>query len=179
MADEGLSGRLIVATPLIGDPNFERTVILVLAHDDSGAFGVVLNRPSATGAEELLPEWSAVAAEPDVVFVGGPVGRNAVLGVVEHPERAGVDRFETVDLNRSPWDRADDPGAVRLFAGSAGWGVGQLEEELADRAWWVVEAEAGDVITAEPEQLWRTVLRRQPGVVGWHANWPAEGPLAN
>lgn len=179
-----LAGRLLVATPLIADPNFERTVVLLLAHGPQGAFGVVVNRPSDTAAAEVAPEWAALAAAPGVVFVGGPVSQDAVLALgrgaalVAAGEDVIVGDCGPVDLHRPPEGGAQPWDEVRLFAGSAGWAPGQLEDELAEGAWWPVDAEAADVTTSDPEGLWRRVLRRQHGEVAWYANHP-DDPTAN
>ena len=74
-----LVGRLLVATPLLEEPTFARTVVLVCAHDEQGAFGLVLNRPLGEPVTLHLPEWSAYAAEPPVFFAGGPVQPNIVM----------------------------------------------------------------------------------------------------
>lgn len=164
-----LKGRLLVATPLLGDPNFERAVVLVLEHTADGALGVVLNRPSNLEVGEPLPEWSLYAGEPDVVFIGGPVSRSSVIALARVDGEVAEGAWEPVvgevgvlDVSRDP----DDVGgvhAVRVFAGYAGWGPGQLEMEVAEGAWYVVGAEPGDAFSSEPEQLWRRVLARQPG----------------
>src|ERR1700736_6302042 len=73
------AGRLLVANPLLPDPNFDRTVVMLLAHGDEGALGVVLNRPSETLLAAPLPGWEYLAASPAVVFVGGPVRRQAII----------------------------------------------------------------------------------------------------
>lgn len=163
MAASSLAGRLLVATPLIGDGTFHRTVVLVLAHADEGALGVILNRPTDTPAGEVLGRWGTRAAAPGVVFVGGPVEGDSVLGL-------GVEG--TVDLHDDPDELADAPAEIRLFAGQAGWAGGQLEDEIGERAWWVVDAEAGDLLTRDPSTLWERVLRRQPGLTAWFANFP-------
>lgn len=165
MAPVDLGGSLLVATPLIADGHFERTVVLLLAHGPEGAFGVVLNRPSDVPAGELVPAWGERTIEPGVMFLGGPVAPNAVIGL----HRGGA-----VDLNTAPDDTVDPPSEVRLFAGSAGWGSGQLEMELAERAWWVVDAGPDDAFTGDPSGLWRRVLRRQPGPTAWFANYPED-----
>ena len=180
-----------MATPLIADPNFDHTVALVLAHSPEGAFGVVVNRPSETGVGAIVPaEWASLAAAPAVVFVGGPVGRDRVIGVACRSDGANaapafaaasgtapiIGDWWAVDLNQSP-----EVGALtdlRLFAGSAGWAPGQLEDELGEGAWWAVDAEPADLVTTDPDGLWSRVLRRQGGEVAWFANHP-EDPSSN
>lgn len=157
------AGRLLVATPLIGDDTFRRTVVLVLAHGEEGALGVVLNRPSDTPAGEVLEGWAERAAAPGVVFEGGPVATDTVVGL-------GVEG--SVDLHAGPDDRPDAPAEIRLFAGQAGWGPGQLEDEVGERAWWVVDPEPDDALTRDPGTLWERVLRRQDGPTAWFANLP-------
>ena len=176
------AGRLLVATPLIADPNFERAVVLLVAHDADGAFGVVLNRPSETPVAEVAPDWSPLAAAPGVVFIGGPVSQEAVLGLGRCPgdeaaSTALVGDCGPVDLHDPP--ALDAPWtSVRLFAGSAGWAPGQLEDELGEGAWWPVDAEPDDVTGGDVEGLWSRVLRRQPGELAWFANHPSD-PTAN
>ncbi len=164
MPESSLVGRLLVATPVIADPNFERTVVLVLAHGEEGILGVVLNRPSTTDAADLVPGWGERAVPPPLMFLGGPVAPSAVIGL----HRGGA-----VDLNVAPEDTDDPPDAVRLFAGSAGWGADQLASELAEQAWWVVDADADDAFTDDPGSLWRRVVARQRGTVAWFAHFPA------
>jgi putative transcriptional regulator len=164
-----LAGRLLVATPLLGDPNFDRTVVLMLAHGSEGALGLVLNRPTGTRADELVPGWGERVATPAVMFLGGPVGQNGVIGL--HPGG-------TIDLNVPPEETVDPPETLRLFAGSAGWGAGQLEEELTEGAWWVFDAQPGDAFTGVPDDLWPAVLRRQRGTVAWFALHPPD-PTVN
>lgn len=178
------AGRLLVATPLIADPSFERTVVLLLAHGPDGAFGVVLNRPSDTPIHEVAPAWSGCAAAPGVVFLGGPVGRDTLVGLGRSPlVGAGTGSRIVGDCAAVDLDAPPEPGAprwedVRIFAGSAGWAPRQLEDELAEGAWWVVDADAADVVTSNPSDQWPTVLRRQRGEVAWFANHP-EDPSAN
>ncbi len=177
-------GRLLVATPLIGDPNFERTVILLLAHGPDGAFGVVVNRPSDTTVGEVAEGWVPQVSAPGVLFVGGPVGEDTVVGLarrgrepVEHFGEVAGD-LGTIDLHHPPAPGEHPWRGVRLFAGSAGWAPGQLEDELREGAWWAVDAEPDDPLTGDPEGLWARVLRRQQGSVAWFANHP-DDPTAN
>ncbi len=177
------AGRLLVATPLIGDPSFERTVVLVLAHGGEGAFGVVVNRPSETPVAAVADAWSPSAAAPGVVFVGGPVGTDAVLGLARlvpdaAPERERVvGDIATIDLHDVA-DPGEHPWGVRLFAGSAGWAAGQLEDEVREGAWWAFDVDPDDVVTTDPAGLWARVLRRQHGPLAWFANHPLD-PSSN
>lgn len=164
-------GRLLVATPLLGDPNFERTVIFVLEDTDEGALGLVLNRPSPLDVVEPLADWARFVSSPPVVFVGGPVSRSSVIALASPRATAELpdDAWTAVDGGVGVLDLttdADVVGAeledVRVFAGYAGWGEGQLAGEIDETAWFVVDARPGDVFSAEPDRLWRDVLRRQP-----------------
>lgn len=178
------AGRLLVATPLIADPSFERTVVLLLAHGPDGAFGLVLNRPTETLVEEVAPAWSSCAAAPGVVFLGGPVGRDSLIAlgrsplIGAHTEARIIGDCAAVDLDEPPSEGGAAWDAVRVFAGSAGWAPRQLEDELAEGAWWVIDADAADAITSDPSGQWPAVLRRQRGEVAWFANHPAD-PSAN
>jgi putative transcriptional regulator len=174
-------GQLLVATPLLGDPNFERTVILMLEHTDEGALGVVLNRPSPLRVEEALDDWADQAADPAVVFIGGPVGAGSVIALArrrgELPDDAWSDVLPPIgvlDIGHDAALLATSLDGVRIFTGYAGWGASQLEAELGETAWWVVDAAAADVLTTEPEALWRTVLDRQPPPLRQWARYPEE-----
>lgn len=181
------AGRLLVANPLLPDPNFDRTVVLLLAHSGEGALGLVLNRPSQMDVAEPLPQWEHLAAEPAVLFLGGPVQHQAVICLASNltrPVEEGTEEgwkevapgVATLDLDQDPDSVAGRVRQVRLFAGYAGWSAGQLEGEIAAGAWWVVDAEPGDVFTVEPADLWKRVLRRQPhplAFVSWYPDDPA------
>lgn len=173
--------RLLVATPRIGDGNFERTVVLLLEHNAEGAVGIVLNRPSSLVVSELLTGWEDV---PGVLFSGGPVSPESIIGLSrEWPEgvESGWTRIlgdvGSVDLSLGAEHLAGRPG-LRLFIGYAGWDAEQLDGEIAAGAWFVVDPEPGDVLTDDPEGLWRAVLARQPNSVSWFQNYP-DDPSAN
>ena len=162
-------GRLLVAGPPLEDPNFRRTVVFMIEHNDDGALGVVLNRPSPIDIADALPQWVGLAAAPPAVFIGGPVEQGAVLGLGRLVDDAAPEGLTPVhsgigvlDLEADPARLLGDVGGVRLFTGYAGWGPGQLEGELAMGGWFVVDAEPTDVTTTAPDDLWRAVLRRQP-----------------
>lgn len=155
-----LTGRLLVATPALADPNFDRAVVLLLDHDEEGTLGVVLNRPTPVGVGDILESWAGLAGEPGVVFQGGPVSLDSALGVAVIPGDEGplgwrrvYGAIGLVDLEAPPELLAAALGSLRIFAGYAGWGPGQLEDELTDGAWYVVESEPGDVSSPEPEPV--------------------------
>ncbi|MFI6641639.1 YqgE/AlgH family protein [Streptomyces sp. NPDC050504] len=179
-----LTGRLLVAAPALADPNFIRSVVLLLDHDDEGALGVILNRPGPVGVGDILGSWAALAGEPGVVFQGGPVSLDSALGVAVIPGDEGPVGWRRihgaiglVDLEAPPELLGGALGALRIFAGYAGWGPGQLEGELADGAWYVVESEPGDVSSPRPEGLWRAVLRRQRSKLAMFATYPDDPSL--
>ncbi len=164
---DSLRGKLLLASPTMSDPNVARSVVLIAEHTDEGAMGLVLNRPAETTVGEAVPNLAWLADEEAQVFVGGPVAETAVIVLAEfdRPEMAGA--LVDGDLGFIGTD-ADEPdqleGAVRrarVFAGHAGWGPGQLEDELAEDAWIVEPPRREEVFTAEPDDLWAAVLRRK------------------
>ena len=174
-----------MATPLLGDGIFDRSVILVLDHDeDDGAIGVILNRPSELDLASALPEWRGAAAEPGVVFLGGPVAQGGVLclGRASAGTATGwqqvVGTVGIVDLERAPEDVLGEVDQVRVFTGYSGWSPGQLEGELEAGAWLVTDSVPEDALSLDPGGLWRAVLRRQRGRTAWLANFP-EDPALN
>jgi putative transcriptional regulator len=238
-----LTGRLLVATPLLVDPNFRRTVVLILDHDEDGSLGVVVNRPTTIDVASVLEQWAELTTAPGVVFQGGPVALDSALGLAaitgadgrvpveqvngveshdldgshgagpgtaadpasglggggdagavgnpadqEYPADEGPEdedeaeeplgwrrvrgRIGLIDLDAPPQILAAEMSSLRIFAGYPGWGSGQLEAEIDEGAWYVVDAELGDAFVAQPEDLWRTVLRRQPGELAFVAMFP-------
>ena len=183
--DEWLTGRLLVAAPALEDPNFFRVVLLLIDHDEDGAIGVVLNRASGVPVGETIEGWGGLVTDPPVVFGGGPVEPTAVVALglsTADGDRdlltARLARIRLVDLDQDPVLASVDLHDVRIFAGYAGWGPGQLESEVAQGAWFPLEAEAGDVFTHDPQGLWRVVLRRQPNALRLLSTFP-EDPTTN
>jgi putative transcriptional regulator len=160
--DETLRGRLLVAAPILHDPNFHRTVVLVAEHNDEGAMGLVLNRPTDTPVGDALPELTAIAGDSDPVYLGGPVSLESVLAIAEldDPEDASELLFGAVGFVQEP---DVDVLRGRVFVGYAGWSAGQLEAELEEESWLVLPAEPDDLFSDDPDGLWSAVLRRQGG----------------
>lgn len=185
MEQELRAGMLAVATAELLDPNFADSVVLLLDVDGDGALGVVLNRPSLVRVAEVLDGWGERVASPGVFFQGGPVGTDSALAVarLRDPTAAppGFRRFHgrlgLLDLDTPVELLRGSLAEVRIFAGYAGWGAGQLEAEVAEGSWYVVPAEAGDPFRDDVEGLRRDVLRRQPGELAWHATRPGDPQL--
>jgi putative transcriptional regulator len=191
MEAETLSGRLLVATPLLGDPNFRRTVILIVEDEpEEGTLGVVLNRPTEVQVEQVLESWTELVTGPSVVFKGGPVSPNSALALAlarGDDEPLGwrsldgsilTSRIGLVDLEAPPELLAGGISSLRVFAGYAGWGPGQLQAEIEEGAWYVLTGEPTDAFLAEPERLWQQVLRRQGGEFAIVATYP-DDPMLN
>jgi putative transcriptional regulator len=167
-----LAGQLLIAAPTIGDPRFAHTVILLVRHDQEGAFGIVINRPVGERSIAALLEATG-HDDVDVagivrVFAGGPV--QPELGFVVHS--AEYRRAETVDVDgrvamtasrQVLLDIGHNEGPEkRLFAlGYAGWGPGQLEGELARHNWFTTPEEPKLVFDDDREKLWEDAMARR------------------
>jgi len=180
--EQSLRGQLLIASPALLDPNFARTVVLVVEHNDEGAMGIVLNRPSTAAVAEAVPPLEDLVGEDEPVFVGGPVEPAAVVVLAEFSDTDAAAALVFGDLG---FLRADaDPSVLdaaarrfRVFAGYSGWGAGQLEAELEEPSWIVVDAETDDAFADDPDQLWRTVLQRKGGSFSLMENMPFDPGL--
>jgi putative transcriptional regulator len=162
------AGRLLVASPMLRSPDFSRTVIALLEHNEEGALGLVLNRPGDAPLFEVVPPVAEIATSPAVVFSGGPVEPQVAIalgvttaGAAGEGWRPIAGPLVTVDLDYDPVLLASSLLKLRVFAGYAGWSGGQLEGEIDEGAWYVVDREPGDAFVDFPDRLWAQVLRRQ------------------
>jgi putative transcriptional regulator len=181
--EESLRGKLLIASPALVDPNFARTVILITEHNDEGALGVVLNRPSETSVDDVAPELAVVVIDDEPVYIGGPVQPQALVVLAEF-----------ADLDAAAWIVVADVGFVatqtegdrleqavrrgRVYAGYSGWGAGQLEGELAEEAWIVEPPLASELFPDDPLALWQGVLARKGGQYALIARMP-DDPSVN
>lgn len=177
-------GTLLISSATLTDPHFARTLVLVLDADADGALGVVLNRPSETPVGEVLTPWHDLVSEPRVLFTGGPVEGNAAVAVARPAgaEAPAVWQQLTpglglVDLDQPPEVYVGRIAALRVYAGYAGWGAGQLEDEIDEGAWHLAPATPADLFSNRPGTLWRQVLRRQPGQVAMLSTMPDDATL--
>ena len=178
---ESLRGKLLVASPALGDPNFSRTVVLITEHGDDGAMGIVLNRPADAEVAEVLPELSDIAVE-EPIFVGGPVQPEAlvVLGEFSDPGAAAWIVVAGVGLVSAQTDLDELPDSVRrgrVYAGFSGWGPGQLEDEIEEEAWIVEAPMPAELFPADPDTLWSDVLDRMGGEYAIVARMPEDPSL--
>jgi putative transcriptional regulator len=178
---EPMRGRLLIASPSLEDPNFTRTVVLLLAHTHDGALGIVLNRPSPAAVDELLPQWHPYAVTPARVFRGGPVSVSSAfcLALPNTTSPAPVDGVDetvaglvSIDLERDPDAVSAAITGLRVFSGYAGWGAGQLETELEIGGWILTDPAPNELITDEPDALWTHVLERLGGLRRTYVNAP-------
>jgi putative transcriptional regulator len=177
-----LTGQLLVASPGLHDPNFRRTVVLVTEHSEEGAAGLVLNRPTEAEVSDVVPQLESLVDDGDLVYMGGPVQPNGVLVLGEFldPTDAAVPLFGSLGFPSLELPEEVLPLTTRrrIFAGYAGWGSGQLEDELAREDWILEEAQNDDAFTEAPDALWADVLRRKGGIYELVARMP-EDPSVN
>lgn len=186
-----LSGRLLVATPVIGAGPFWRSVVFILDHNDEGALGVIVNRPLNAAVADVLPQWADAVTAPTQLFDGGPVGSDSALALGVVPENLSAtsggypypdgwhqmaDRVGLVDLD-GPVPVSGQFSGLRVFAGYAGWDADQLEAEIEEGSWFVVDAVESDLSSPHPETLWQDVLMRQPGDLRLMASFPPDPDL--
>jgi putative transcriptional regulator len=177
------TGKLLVAMPVLDDPAFARSVVLLIDHDEDGALGIVLNRASEVPVSEATDTLIDLIPAPGVLFGGGPVEPNALVAIGRAQDGAAQSDttfaagLRLVDLDQDPVLAGVELSHVRLFAGYAGWAPGQLEHEVWHGAWAVVDVEPSDVFTPAPETLWRDVLARQRGGLRLLAAFPPDVTL--
>lgn len=178
-------GMLLVATTELADPNFAGSVVLLLDVTDQGSLGVTLNRSSRIRVGDVLPAWAEPVSPPEVLFQGGPVSTDGAIGVGRLRQgQPAPSSWHSVTLDVGILDLDTPPDLVqsalielRIFAGHAGWGPGQLSAEIAEGSWYVVPGRPGDVFGVEPDRLRSQVLRRQPGRLAWQATRPVNPRL--
>jgi putative transcriptional regulator len=176
---EFLSRHLLIASPALVDPNFHRTVVLIAHHDEEGAMGVVLNRPTETTVGETVPEVEDIVGAQEIVYAGGPVATEGVVVLAEltDPSVAALrvdDDLGFVALETDNTLLAAATRRARAFAGHAGWGPGQLEAEIEEEAWIVEPARHEDAFTEDPEHLLAEVLGRKGGSYALVARMPLD-----
>ncbi len=179
MMAESLAGQLLLASPSLLDPNFQRTVVLIGTHSEEGAMGIVLNRPSNVTVAEAVPPLEDALGPVEPVFVGGPVQPTAIVLLAEFtdPSAAGLLILGRIGLPSAEAgidELAEATTRRRAFAGYAGWGEGQLDAEVENGDWISHEARPQDIFTEDPESLWSGVLTRKGGSYALVARMPLD-----
>ena len=179
---ESLRGQLLVAGPSLLDPNFARTVVLIGEHTEEGALGVVLNRPSDTPVVEAVPDLADLVDDDDPVHVGGPVQPSAVLVLAEFEDPETASQLVTGDVGFLAVEDEEERVAAalrraRVYAGYAGWGPGQLEDEVERDDWIIEPCGAEDVFDEDAPSLWSRVLDRKGGRYRLVARMPLDPSL--
>ncbi len=191
MQEQSRTGQLLAATPMLGDVNFRRTIVLIVEDDqEEGTLGVVLNRPSEIPVRQVLEQWTDLITGPSVLFQGGPVSPDSALALAlprGETEPIGwrslsgsrlMSRIGLVDLGAPPELLAEGIASLRVFAGYAGWGAGPLEAEIDAGAWLVLDGLPEDAFAADPDRLYPDVLRRQGGEMALLSTYP-DDPVLN
>lgn len=174
-----LRGQLLIAGATLPDPNFARTVVLICEHNEEGALGLVLNRPGELHVGEAASELGPLAGEDALIDIGGPVQPDALLVLAEFddPDLAGMHVTGSVGImgdERTIEELLDVTGRVRVFAGYAGWGPGQLDAELDRDDWFVAPAGDDEIFETDADELWRRVLERKGGHYALVARMPVD-----
>jgi len=173
-----LRGKLLIAGPPLRDPNFHRTVVLVCEHSDEGAMGLVLNRAAPLTIADAVPDLGPLLGDENLLHLGGPVQPGSVVMLAEfdvHGDALIVDG--DLGIVTAEMELDDLIGAVRrarAFLGYAGWGPGQLDEEMEREDWIVAPLDGDDPFTEEPGDLWVATLERLGGHYALVARMPTD-----
>lgn len=159
---DSIKGKLLVAKPRLVDPNFVETVVFMVHHDEDGAMGVILNRPTPV---TVLSAWERVSEKPcrveGVIYQGGPCDGPLIV-IHRHASASQIEVIDGVHFCADPekieWLAENGESPLKFVVGHSGWGEGQLERELEEDAWLVVPATAEQVF-AEGKELWSVVMK--------------------
>ena len=168
LASEPATGRYLVASRDLLDPNFIQTVILLVHHDEEGSMGLVVNRPARVRVTEVFDDIKVAEANNGPVYLGGPVSPGGVLALLRaRGKEEGAEDVvgdlhlvSSAKLLEETLAKGTDPKSLRVFAGYAGWGAGQLESEMALGSWYVLEGDVGIAFDRSPSTLWERLIRK-------------------
>ena len=167
--DDLAVGRLLVASRDLGDPNFAKTVILLVRYDEEkGALGLVINKRTDVPISKLFEELKEASGRHDPVYIGGPVELNTVMALLKtasKPEGAehvfgDVYLISNKDLLTRTLASNAEAAVFHTYVGYAGWGPGQLEHEVQLGAWHIMAADAATVFHADPDSVWPRLIKR-------------------
>lgn len=164
---QNLAGSLLIAHPNMLDPNFRRSVLFIYEHDpQEGAGGVIINRPLDKHVADLVGEAPPEGLADVPVFLGGPVGKNQLMFAAFEWETAeGLKLSHNVDLDEAHERVGEDPASIRAFVGYAGWGAGQLEAEMKQKAWILQKPTRAALTPDRLPKLWFEIMN---GLGPWY-----------
>jgi putative transcriptional regulator len=167
------TGKLLVAAPGMQDPNFAKTVVLILHNSADGTIGVIVNRPTWVAPQEVEPSLGKLEAYKGKVYRGGPLGASQLIYLVRDPPAGkftgnrilehvfaggNADQLESLA-------KKEGTDTLRLYAGHAEWAAGQLEQEISADQWLVLDGTADQIFSPMPELLWQEIAHRGSEVV--------------
>ncbi len=161
-------GSFLIANPVLPDPNFSRTVVLLCNHNDEGSFGLVVNRKSDLTAAEIFGESKLLKYHEQEVFIGGPVSQSQVFYLCRTPEP--IPQLETIcpgiqlgmswDVLEEIYPKMDNPLVqIRFYLGYSGWGMDQLNKEMKQKSWLTCNASEDFVFDSSDPLVWAKVVR--------------------
>ena len=178
---QNFSGHLLIAHPSLKDPNFSKAVVLISAHqEEEGSLGVILNRPMHTTLGEFNAEYAYGPLSDTPIFTGGPVQtEEMILTAWFWEEDNQVFRlYFGIDEDKALEIKMMNPSVdLRAFLGYAGWEKGQLEEELAEKAWVISQIESQVLEDIEGDELWKRVISKVSPELGFLADLPDDPSL--
>ncbi len=180
--EKPVAGTLLIAHPVIRDPNFRRSVVLLCEHNEDGTYGLVLNRPTPFHLSEIVDE--PVIESP--IFLGGPVQPNSLH--ILHRVGSRIEGSKSV-RGRTFWggrlealarmisDNEAKQSDVRFFVGYSGWGEGQLTEEIEKGGWILANSDDTVIFDTDPHELWRVLMRKMGGEYALVSTYPDDPTL--
>jgi putative transcriptional regulator len=161
-------GIFLIADPALTDPNFDRTVVLITEHGPGGTVGLVINRPTTRPVSHVLPNMKQLAGRPETLFLGGPVERRVLLVLIRTSDppmaasRVFADVYVSphVDTLTDVLARGNRLDTFRLYAGYAGWTLGQLKDEIDRGSWRMLRADAVTLFERDPDAVWDEMIQR-------------------
>jgi putative AlgH/UPF0301 family transcriptional regulator len=167
--DDLAVGKFLVASRDLGDPNFAKTVILLVHYtEDQGGVGLVVNRATDVPMSRVFQDFKEAKSRTDPVYVGGPVELNSVLALLRTASKPGnaarvfgdVYLISNKDQLRATMASTAESSVFHAYVGYAGWGAGQLEHEVDLGAWHIMPADAATVFHSDPDSVWPRLIRR-------------------
>lgn len=161
-------GVFLIADPRLLDPNFRKTVVLVIDHGSDGTLGVIVNRPTNTPVAKLLPDIREFRAQMARLYIGGPVYQQILLWLlrsrtpIDSTNQVMDDIYFSQDMNllADVLKKSGPKTGFRVYAGYAGWGAGQLQAEFERGDWRILRAGSGLLFQKDPEKLWDEMIQR-------------------